>query len=284
MAGLKSWLVCFGITTALGASLAVAQDCTEKFGLSDLRRLAATSDSELQAAPVHPAIMEHFGKLARNNACQSLINSHAAMVGLPNDIVRQALIERDNGLDVNFGNNAHPKICGSIRYEVARSDSVAQLSGAPARFEAYKNALYGLLPAWSKGAEAMTQTREDEAYSGLMVVFDEEYIEAAANTRAVVGNLVQPFRPDGQDLPAPTTENLVGIAQGFQQSLVKGFRELVAKQKWTEAEVAHFVDRKRCARVLPSLMTPDVETMRSYVASFAVYEKFTTFLEQQLPR
>ncbi len=266
----------------LSPTLAPAQRCASGFSMRDLKTLADTRSTNASASdvPLHPAVTQLATTIVKIFACQGMVNYYAEQMGLPDDIVREKPYEklREGVYEMHFTNKAHAPlgkdVCGSIRFEVPLG-----LPGHDAKtnFESW----------WNRATRALklagASDAENDAYKAISKNTFEVIIQSTSDLYDQSDNLSSRFLPDGQDLPNPSTENLVRLVWVMQDRLSAQFTAVIQRNAWDEAKVAHFIEVARCHAILPVAKGPDEQVLAQYKPAFEGYVRFKTFLDGSMP-
>ena len=291
-------LTCLVAALVIGVpAIGRSQSCPAGMSLRDVETLthktiaykAMSQGSGLGAAiktPLQRDIAGLTSRIVQIFACQSMINHYASNLGMPSDIVEEVPYRRHHGNadELHFTNKTSHEgrkdVCGSIRFEMRRG-----LPGHEVRTK---------LATWRAALEntqnqALPQLRSDGATAAENAAYKEftddvlfGVIDMLPDLEDLSDNMISPFLPGGKNLPLPSDENVLEIANAFQDRLVARFIELAGQRKWSGTEVAHFATVAQCAPILPVATGPDEEVFKSYQSAFADYIRLKAVLDEAL--
>lgn len=262
-------------------SVVLSQSCPGDLSIRDLRTLAEALPKEGggSAMPLHPAIKAFTSNIIKSYACKHVINDYAEAAGLPNDIVMTEPPEGTrpvgNVNELNFTNTVYKNVCGTIRWAVSLG-----LPGYDAKtnFEDWKNRS----ARWLHGGGP--NEVENAVYKAVVSHTFDHSIPLLPEFRLEAVSMIAHYIRSRPDLPSPSTsnENVLALAAQYQNRLATSFNEVVRQQKWSDAELEHFVEVTGCAAVLPAASGPDETNLANYGEAFERYTKFKEMLDGAL--
>jgi hypothetical protein len=274
-------LVLCALTNA--ASAETDQDCPGKFRLDSLL-IHYQRPAEDGKPLIDSSIKRLFFEATKSFVCQSVVNYYASLNGAPDDVVKSEAVIHDNTNEVTFSNKHHPKLCGSIRFEVPLDiGSYGSKTKFGYWFKQARRRFNDQVPAPLGEQQATEPTDiESKAYRALAKAAFDEFIAALGDVGDGAGNYVSPYLPNGRNLPRPTFENLIAIAGAYQSRIIEGYGKITTQNSWKDGDSQRFLSLIKCSPLLPEASEPGMKLLANYPSAFEDYKRFVHDLDEAM--
>ncbi|MGO9547334.1 MAG: hypothetical protein ACLPPF_21390 [Rhodomicrobium sp.] len=232
------------------------QNCSDKFNLEGIlgQYQKAAKDGPVS---INPVIRRLLSDVTKSFVCQSLVNYYAQQNGAPDDVVRSETVTRDNINEVTFSSKRHPNLCGAIRMEVP-------------------------LDIVTVGTTGNATTIERKAYRAMIEATFHDFIQTLPDAADEGGSVVSPYLPNGRELPKPSFETLIAIAQAFQSRLIEAYGKITAQNGWKDGDSQRLLSLIKCSPLLPEVSGPDMKFLANYPSAFEDYKRFEHDLDEAM--